>query len=56
MARILTEWPSERGPITKIMPSDSCKGETVALEVGWWYIFYEFEHLLGIVGSESQAK
>ncbi len=26
MARKMTEWPSKRGPITKIMPSDGCKG------------------------------
>ena len=26
MARKVTEWPSERGPITKIMSSDGCKG------------------------------
>ena len=26
MARKMTEWPAKRGPITKIMPSDGCKG------------------------------
>ena len=26
MARKMTEWPSKRGPITKIMPSDGCIG------------------------------
>ena len=25
----MTEWPSKRGPITKIMPSDGCIGDTV---------------------------
>ena len=29
MARKMTEWPSKRGPITKIMPSDGCIGDTV---------------------------
>ena len=28
MARKMTEWPSKRGPITKIMPSDGCIGDT----------------------------
>ncbi len=31
MARKVTEWPSNRGPISKIMPSDGCKGDTVPL-------------------------
>ena len=38
MARKMTEWPSKRGPITKIMPSDGCKGDTVSLAVGRWCI------------------
>ncbi len=29
MVRNMTEWPSKRGPITKIMPSDACKGDTI---------------------------
>ena len=36
MARKMTEWPSKRGPITKIMPSDGCIGDTVPLAVGKW--------------------
>ena len=28
MIRKMTEWPSKRGPITKIMPLDGCKGDT----------------------------
>ena len=39
MARKMTEWPSKRGPITKIMPSDGCIGDTVPLAVGKWYDF-----------------
>ena len=31
MARETTKWPSNRGPITKIMPSDGCKGDAVPL-------------------------
>ena len=34
MARKMTEWPSKRGPITKIMPSDGCIGDTVSLGGG----------------------
>ncbi len=50
MARKMTEWPSKRGPITKIMPSDGCKGDTVPLAVGKWYDFHEFGWHLGNVG------
>ena len=28
MTKELAEWPSKRGAITKIMPSDGCKGDT----------------------------
>ena len=43
----VTEWPSNRGPISKIMPSDGCKGDTVPLAVERWYSFHEFGcHLL----------
>ena len=28
MTKNLAEWPSKRGAITKIMPSDGCKGDT----------------------------
>jgi hypothetical protein len=42
MARKMTEWSSKRGSITKIMPSDGCKGGTVPLEVGQWNDFHEF--------------
>ncbi len=42
MARKLTEWPSKRGPITKIVPSDGCKGDTVPLAVRRCYNFHKF--------------
>ena len=51
MARKMTEWPSKRGPITKIMPSDGCIGDTVPLAVGKWYDFHEFGWYMGNVGS-----
>ena len=50
MARKMTEWPSKRGPITKIMPSDGCIGDTVPLAVGKWYDFHEFGWYMGNVG------
>ena len=50
MARKMTEWPSKRGPITKIMPSDGCIGDTVPLAVGKWYDFHEFGWYMGDVG------
>ncbi len=49
MARKMTEWPSKRGPITKIMPSDGCIGDTVPLAVGKWYDFHEFGWYMGNV-------
>ena len=53
MARKMTEWPSKRGPITKIMPSDGCIGDTVPLAVGKWYEFHEFGWHMGNVGSNN---
>ena len=47
----LQRWPSKRGPITKIMPSDGCIGDTVPLAVGKWYDFHEFGWYMGNVGS-----
>ncbi len=41
--------PSE-GPITKVMPSDGGKRDTVPLAVGRWYDFHEFGRPLGNVG------
>ena len=53
MARKMTEWPSKRGPITKIMPSDGCIGDTVPLAVGKWYDFHEFGWYMGNVGVNN---
>ena len=50
MVRKVTEWPSHRGPITKIMPSDGCKGDAVPLALGQWYNFHEVGCHLGNVG------
>ena len=56
MARKMTEWPSKRGPITKIMPSDGCIGDTVPLAVGKWYEFHEFGWYMGNVGFDFVDK
>ena len=56
MARKMTEWPSKRGPITKIMPSDGCIGDTVPLAVGKWYDFHEFGWYMGNVGLRNKTK
>ena len=56
MARKMTEWPSKRGPITKIMPSDGCIGDTVPLAVGKWYDFHEFGWYMGNVGSSEDKS
>ncbi len=53
MAENMDKWPPTRGPITKIMPSDGCKGDTVPLTVVRWYDFYEFGYHLGNVGLTS---
>jgi hypothetical protein len=50
MAENLGKWPSKRGPISKIRPSDGCGGDAVPLAVERWYIFPEFGGYLGNVG------
>jgi len=42
MAENLGKWPSKRGPISKIRPSDGCGRDAVPLAVGRWYDFHEF--------------
>jgi len=56
MARKVTEWPSNRGPITKFRPSDGCKGDIVPLAVGQRYNFHEVGCHLGNVGSYYGKK
>ena len=50
MTKKLAEWPSKRGAITKIMPSDGCGRDAVLLAVERWYDFPEFGDYLGNVG------
>jgi hypothetical protein len=52
MARKMTEWPSKRGPMTKIRPSDGCGRDAVPWAVGRWYDFHEFGCHLGNVGLD----
>ncbi len=51
MAENLDKWPSKRGSISKIMPSDGCTGDRVPSAVGRWYNFHEFGCHLGDVGQ-----
>jgi len=56
MTRETTKWPSTRWPITKIMSSDGCKGDTVPLEMGPWYDFHEVGCHLGNVGLRMPGE
>ena len=56
MARKMTEWPSKRGPITKIRPSDGCGRDAVLLAVERWYDFPEFGGYLGNVGLRPKIR
>ena len=50
MAEYLGKWPSKRGPISKIRPSDGCGRDAAPLAVERWYDFPEFGGYLGNVG------
>ena len=56
MAANLAKWPSNRGLISKIRPSDGCKGDTVPSTGVWGYDFLEFEGYLGNVGCTDNKK
>ncbi len=49
----LDKWPSKRGLISKIRPSDGCKGDAVPLAVEQWYNFHKFECHLGNIGEDN---
>ncbi len=55
MAENMAKWPSKRGSISKIMPSDGCGRDAVPLAVGRWYYFHEFGCHLGNVGSKGES-
>ena len=47
MAENLAKLPSRRGPISKIWPSDGCKGDIAPLALELWYDFHSVGcHLL----------
>ena len=50
MVENLAEWPSRPRPLTKIRPSDGCKGDGVPLAVDQCYDFHEFGRHMGNVG------
>ena len=50
MAEKLGKWPSKRGPIAIIRPSDGCGRDAVPSAVERWYDFPEFGGYLGNVG------
>ncbi len=54
MAENLGNWPSKRGPISKIGPSDGCGRDAVPLPVERWYDFHEFGGYLGNVGRNQE--
>ena len=56
MTREMTEWPSKCGPITEIVQSGGCKGDTVPFAVGRWYDFPEFGGHLGKVDSSGHPE
>ena len=56
MAVDMCKWLFKRGPITKIMPSNGGKGDTVPLAVGQLYGFHEFGGYLGNVGLYRQPQ
>ena len=53
MAKYLVKWPSGREPISKIGPSDGCKGDTVPVVMERRYDFHGFGCHLGDVGLEA---
>ena len=55
MTTKLVEWPSKRGPITKIMHPEVYKGDNISLVVGKWYDFHEVGCHLGNVGKYGPA-
>jgi len=50
MTTKLVEWPSKRGPITKIMLPDGVKGDIAPLALELWCDFHEVGCYLGNVG------
>ena len=56
MAANLAKWPSNRGLISKIRPSDGCKGNTVPSTVVRGYDLCKPGGHLGNVGSDRLRR
>ena len=59
MAENLGQWPSKRGPIATIRPSDGYGRGTVPLALERWYDFHSLgSHLgnVGLTGSDQQSS
>ncbi len=56
MAENQGKWPSNRGLISKIRPSDGCGKDAVPLAVGKSYDFHKFGCHLGNVGLSWWAR
>ena len=50
MARIVAEWNSKHGPITKFMIPNGVKGGSAPLALEPWYHFHEVGYHLENVG------
>ena len=55
MVENLGKWPSKRGPISKIRPSDGYGRDAVPLTVERWYDFQGFGWHLGNVGLATSS-
>ena len=55
MVENLGKWPSKRGPISKIRPTDGFGRDAVPLAVEGWYEFPEIGCHLGNVGLRLSA-
>ena len=53
MAENLGQWPSKRGPIATIRPSDGYGRGTVPLALERWYDFHSLGSHLGYVGLNN---
>ncbi len=56
MAENLDKWPSKRGPISKIRPSDGCGRDAVPLAVGRWYNFHDFDVIWGMLDKKRKSQ
>ena len=56
MAANLAKWPSNRGLISKIRPSDGCKGNTIPSTVVRGYDLRKPGGHLGNVGLDNDSR